>query len=120
MKYEFINIEVCNMCQSPIEEAKVLGRRLNKSQGKRPKKTVGLTTTVMKCKACNLIFSNPLPIPETLDQHYGVPPESYWKGEYFKVEPTLFKDQIDTFFRLNRIQSDKYKFLDIGAGIGKI
>lgn len=119
MNYQFVNIDKCNMCGHPTDDAKVLGRRLNGTQGKRPKKKVGITTTVMQCKKCQLIFSNPIPIPETLEQHYGVPPETYWTPEYFKVEDNYFKHEIDTFKKLNQLKADKFKSLDIGAGIGK-
>ncbi len=118
MNYQFINIDNCNMCGHTTEDAKVLGRRLNGTQGKRPKKKVGITTTVMQCKNCQLIFSNPIPIPETLEQHYGVPPESYWKPEYFVVKENNYKHEIETFKRLNKLPGDNLKSLDIGAGVG--
>jgi 2-polyprenyl-3-methyl-5-hydroxy-6-metoxy-1,4-benzoquinol methylase len=95
MKYFFKTIDECNMCGSPTAEAKVL-----------------------QCKNCDLIFSNPLPVPESIEQHYGVPPESYWSPQYFNVEAAYFANQINTFFHLYGNKSN-LKALDIGAGIGK-
>lgn len=106
------------MCGASVDDAKVLGRRMNQSQGVRPKQKVGIATTVMKCQSCGLIFSNPLPIPQTMEQHYGTPPESYWHEDYFKIDENYFKPQIDTFFSLYD-KSENLTALDIGAGIGK-
>ena len=118
MQYTFKDIEQCNMCDAPVEKAKVLGRRMNRSQGIRPNKKTGISTTVMQCQACKLIFSNPLPIPATMSQHYGTPAEEYWKASYFEPDPNYYKEPIDTFFSLHK-NTENLKALDIGAGIGK-
>lgn len=106
------------MCGSDAKNHKIIGKRLNQSQGFNPRKKIGLTTTIAKCKNCNLIFSNPQPIPKNIHDHYGVLPENYWKEEYFILEDTYFKDEIDTVKNLIKIDS-KSKALDIGAGVGK-
>lgn len=106
------------MCGSISSQAKVLGRRMNKSQGKNPRVKTGISTTVVQCKNCELIYANPQPIPVNINQHYGVPPESYWSAHYFEINPDYFKHQIDTFFQLYQHKSN-LKALDIGAGIGK-
>ena len=36
--------------------------------------------SVKQCRDCDLIFSDPQPIPENLSDHYDLPPEEYWKG----------------------------------------
>jgi hypothetical protein len=61
----------------------VLGRRLSTSQGVRPTKRVGVATTVMRCRSCGLVFSNPLPVPNDLGDHYDIDPGDYWKPGYF-------------------------------------
>lgn len=106
------------MCSAPTENAKVLGRRMNQSQGMRPNNRVGISTTIVQCRSCSLIFANPLPIPATMSQHYGTPPEEYWDKNYFETDEDYFKSQIDTFFELYKSQ-DNLKALDIGAGVGK-
>lgn len=106
------------MCAEPTEHAKVLGRRMNCSQGIRPKRRVGISTTVMKCRSCGLIFSNPLPIPGDMSQHYGIPAEDYWVPKEFEFNLDFFNSHIDTFNRLYK-KNGKKTALDIGAGLGK-
>ena len=47
-----------------------------------------------KCKNCKLIYSSPQPVPFDIQDHYGVPPESYWRPEYFIPDPAYFSEQI--------------------------
>src|SRR5262245_17526412 len=109
------------MCGSPTDGHKVLGRRLNKSQGLWPKKAVGVTTTIMKCNQCKLIYASPLPIPADIQDHYGVCPDRYWDRAYFDVDNDYFEDQLEILGRLSRnsAPADRLKALDIGAGLGK-
>jgi 2-polyprenyl-3-methyl-5-hydroxy-6-metoxy-1,4-benzoquinol methylase len=118
MQYSFKNIEECNMCGTSIEKAKVLGRRMNRSQGVRPNKRIGISTTIMQCQLCSLIFANPLPIPASMSQHYETPPEEYWHQNYFEMNENYFKSQIKTFFELYKSR-ENLQALDIGAGVGK-
>lgn len=111
-------IDNCNMCGSIIDDDCILGKRLNRSQGLSPHKKTGITTTIVKCKNCQLIFSNPLPIPTNIQDHYGVPPESYWKADFFELETEYYNRRIETFKKLKQIEKDS-KALDIGAGLGK-
>lgn len=104
------------MCGS--KDFKIKGRRLNTNQGKNPKKKIGIATTICQCKNCSLIFSNPIPIPHDWNDHYGVPPESYWKEQYFKEDHSFFANEIATFNKIVGIKPGM-KALDIGAGIGK-
>lgn len=117
-KYLFRDIESCNMCGSSAALHKIIGKRLNRSQGKNPCKKTGITTTVVRCTVCGLVFSNPQPIPFDLMEHYGIPPESYWVNEYFKVDQNYFKNEI---IQLKKMIDFKVgmKALDIGAGLGK-
>ena len=118
MQYNFVSVEKCNMCGASASNARVLGRRMNGSQGKRPTKRIGVTTSVVRCRRCDLIYSNPMPVPASIDQHYGSPPEAYWNASYFKIDPEYFKPQIDRFFELHPERSH-VRALDVGAGIGK-
>lgn len=118
MKYNFEIIEKCAMCGAATTDCKTLGKRLNKSQGKNPRKKTGLTVSIQQCSSCDLIFSNPLPIPESIQDHYGIPPENYWTENYFKVDENYFKGVINWLSDLE-FQMEGSKALDIGAGIGK-
>jgi SAM-dependent methyltransferase len=118
LTYTFRLVEACAMCDAPAGQFRVLGRRMNTSQGVRPTRKIGVSTTVCRCKSCGLVFPNPIPLPEKLEQHYGLPPESYWSPQYFQVSPDYFAAQIRTFERLRR-PGGRARVLDIGAGIGK-
>ncbi|HRH36934.1 MAG TPA: hypothetical protein PK760_01230, partial [Flavobacteriales bacterium] len=78
LRYRFVPVERCIMCGSPSAGHKVMGRRLNRSHGRNPKKLTGISTTVVRCSACKLVYSNPQPVPFDIQDHYGMPPESYW------------------------------------------
>lgn len=106
------------MCGSPPSEHRILGRRSNGPQGAFPKRKPGITVSVSQCRRCSLIFADPQPIPYDLQDHYGVPPESYWKEEYFEVADDYLKLVLDRFKRLARFRTGMTA-LDIGAGLGK-
>lgn len=119
MNYSFTDVRFCEMCGSPSDSHKILGIRLNKSQGLKPKKKTGIAVTIQKCSNCKLIYSNPLPIPSDIQDHYGTPPENYWKPEYFEWTPNYFSYQIKEASELLGGKVENLKALDIGAGIGK-
>jgi 2-polyprenyl-3-methyl-5-hydroxy-6-metoxy-1,4-benzoquinol methylase len=106
------------MCGADTRDHKILGDRLNQSQGLRLNKRHGICVTVMKCTTCGLIYSNPQPVPHDIQDHYGIPPENYWIPEYFIVAPSYFLNTITTAKRLLPFLPGM-KALDIGAGIGK-
>jgi hypothetical protein len=106
------------MCSSPIEEHKVLGKRLNRSQGRNPKSKTGITTTVCKCNRCGLVFANPMPVPSQIEDHYGIAPEVYWQNEDFEVHEEEYSWRIDNLRKLMPLDN-RARFLDIGAGLGK-
>ncbi len=116
--YYFKDVTSCEMCGIPSTNHKVMGMRLNTSQGKNPKAKIGIAVGVIRCTNCGLVYSSPQPIPKDIQDHYGTPPEEYWKAHYFEWTATYFKTQID--FVKTRINfSDGMKALDIGAGLGK-
>ncbi|MET0636020.1 MAG: class I SAM-dependent methyltransferase [Chitinophagaceae bacterium] len=116
--YKFQDISACEMCGAPKVKHKYLGQRLNKSQGLSPKKVSGISISVMKCTVCGLIFSDPLPIPEDIQDHYGLPAEDYWKEDYFKYQPEYFRHELEWLEKL-LVFKPGMKALDIGAGLGK-
>ena len=118
MRYKFDWVSNCEMCDDKTENHKIIGQRLNTSQGLHPKSKIGISVSVQKCSNCGLLYSNPQPVPFDIGDHYGVPPESYWNSTYFTWEASYFRDQIETFKRLATFEAGM-KALDIGAGIGK-
>jgi 2-polyprenyl-3-methyl-5-hydroxy-6-metoxy-1,4-benzoquinol methylase len=115
MNYTFKERTDCSFCKS--KDIKILGKRLNSSQGFNPHKKFGITTTIVKCKHCGIIFSNPMPIPQNIEDHYGVPPEDYWKPEYFKIPSNYLDGLINWMNSIQKIEKGA-KILDIGAGLG--
>lgn len=116
-KYTFKYIEKCNMCGAHSSEFKILGKRLNTSQGKDPQNKLGISVTIQKCNNCSLIFPNPFPIPNDIQDHYGIPPENYWIGDYFKIDENYFRGGLEWIQRLGgKIEGSLA--LDIGAGLG--
>lgn len=118
LRYYFNYIDKCNMCDSKTDTHKIIGKRLNQSQGKNPKNKIGITTTIAKCSNCGLIYSNPQPIPFDIQDHYGVSPEDYWKDNYFSIDDNYFKGEIARLKELIDLK-EGMKSLDIGAGLGK-
>lgn len=117
LRYYFNYIDNCNMCGSKIDSHKILGKRLNRSQGKQPKNEIGITTTIVKCSHCGLIYSNPQPVPFDLQDHYGIPPEDYWKESYLSMDENYFQGEINKLKKLLDIKVGM-KSLDIGSGLG--
>ena len=116
MRYEFRSAEACNMCGSLHRE--VFGMRLNRSQGLRPKRVGGIAVSIERCRDCGLLFANPLPVPEKMSDHYGIPPEDYWAAEVKGWEPSYFAREIATAKRHIDFRPGM-RALDIGAGLGK-
>ncbi len=117
-KYSFKKIKHCKMCGADTGNHKILGQRLNKSQGFNPKNKIGISVSIQQCRKCELIYPNPLPIPENIQDHYGTPPEDYWIESYFNWTEDYFSFEINEALELISHHGDM-KALDIGAGIGK-
>ncbi|HEX2536103.1 MAG TPA: hypothetical protein VHK69_20315, partial [Chitinophagaceae bacterium] len=61
LRYYFEEVTRCEMCGDSTANHKVLGQRLNQSQGLQPKKKSGISVSVKKCSRCELIYSSPQP-----------------------------------------------------------
>ena len=118
MKYFFKEITECEMCLSNTIYDKVLGQRLNTSQGLRPKNKTGISVSVKKCKNCGLIYSNPQPRPLDIQDHYGIPPEDYWTPDSEVFDKDYLSDEIKIAKKLLFFKKGM-NALDIGCGVGK-
>ncbi len=118
IQYYFDYAANCEMCGATTDDHLVLGQRLNQSQGLMPKRKNGITTTVMKCARCGLVYANPQPIPHDIQDHYGLPPENYWKPEYFEYDRNYFSGEIERFKKITEFRPGMTA-LDVGAGLGK-
>ena len=121
LEYEFRYYDQCNMCGSGQNDQRIWGRRLNTRQGYSPKSKVGIATTVLRCGRCGLIYANPMPVPRSIQQHYGITPESYWGEAFTKLTPDYLRPQITQFEAIARrnIRGAGLTALDVGVGIGK-
>lgn len=116
MRYEFIPVSACEMCGST--QHKMMGLRLNRTQGYRPRQASGIAVSVKRCRECDLIFSDPRPKPANISDHYGIPAESYWtSAAEWETSEHYFAREISEAKRLLDFQPGM-KALDIGAGLG--
>lgn len=111
------------MCGASSAHNSVLGLRLNRRQGWKPRRHSGFAVTIRRCSSCGLTYPDPLPVPANVDDHYAVPPSSYWTDDYFVLNDDYFLAEISCAKGLiNDSLSSGVKALralDIGAGIGK-
>ena len=113
LRYKFVPVDRCDMCG--CKDFKLLGMRLNRSQGLHPRRVGGIAVSVQRCRDCGLIFADPQPIPEDLTDHYGMPPEDYWNELYWP--PDFFLQEVETAKRLLSFRPEMTA-LDVGAGLG--
>lgn len=117
-RYIFKDVSFCNMCSNPVANTKVMGIRLNQSQGRKPKTKTGIAVSVCKCDRCELVFSNPQPVPFDILDHYGIPPDEYWKEVSHSPEPGYYKSEVLAAKKLLGNKKNM-KALDVGFGLGK-
>lgn len=117
-KYFFEEVICCEMCGDSTQSHKILGQRLNQSQGLSPKSKEGIGVSVKKCKRCGLIYSSPQPIPFDIQDHYGIPPDDYWVPSYFTLSDNYFSKEIAKAKQLLQFKNGMTA-LDVGAGVGK-
>ncbi|MBS2034770.1 class I SAM-dependent methyltransferase [bacterium] len=110
----------CDMCGHSTEKASVIGHRASRTTGFFPRRARGVIVPVLRCNNCGLYFSDPMPVPMDISQHYGVDPVDYWPESlnYFVEDPGYFSGEIAVAKRLLNFQPGM-RSLDIGSGIGK-
>lgn len=116
--YTFVPVAACDMCGSGAGRHRVMGLRLNGTQGRNPRRASGIAVSVKRCRDCGLVFADPRPVPADLGDHYGAPAEDYWPPDYFDYDPSYFGREIGEVKRLIGFEPGM-RALDIGAGLGK-
>jgi SAM-dependent methyltransferase len=113
-RFEFVDAPRCVMCGG--ERARVLGRRLSRHQGLRPRRLTGVATTVVRCSRCGLVYCDPRPVPDDPAALYDLAPEHYWRDPSPGGE--AFGDEIARFTELWG-GTGAPRALDVGAGTGR-
>lgn len=116
--YHFIRQSACPMCGADLSDSRMHGLRLNRSQGLNPRRKPGIAVSILRCRNCGLLFPDPVPVPDRLEDHYGMPPETYWQGATLDPEPGTFRREIETVRQLLP-GCQMIRALDIGMGVGK-
>jgi 2-polyprenyl-3-methyl-5-hydroxy-6-metoxy-1,4-benzoquinol methylase len=109
--YEWVP-QVCPVCERP--PTKHLGRR----GGSAHREGLGVECEVWRCKACDLVFPNPMPVPRGgVEQHYAVEP-----GEYFRHHADGKREEYAALLmrQLRELKVSRGRLLDIGAGRGEV
>ena len=117
LHYSFSPVAACNMCGAAPDRFRMMGMRLNRSQGLNPRAAAGIAVAVKKCRNCDLVFADPQPLPADFAEHYGHP-DDYWESGYFDSDPAYFAQEIAEAKALLPY-APGMRALDIGAGIGK-
>ncbi len=116
--YHFIRQAACPMCGADLSRCTMHGLRLNRSQDLNPRRKPGIAVSILRCRICGLLFPDPVPVPDQLEDHYGMPPETYWQGAMLDPEPGTFRREIEAAKRLLP-GCQTIRALDIGMGVGK-
>lgn len=117
LNYRFQPVVACDMCEADPSQFRMMGMRLNRSQGLNPRAVSGIAVSVKTCRNCSLVFADPQPVPASFEDHYGEP-EAYWDADYFADADGYFEAEIATAKRLLNFRPGM-RALDVGAGIGK-
>ena len=67
LTYNFYPVARCDMCGADAGNFRVMGLRLNHSQGVKPRRAAGIAVSVKKCRTCELVFADPQLTPDTFD-----------------------------------------------------
>jgi SAM-dependent methyltransferase len=105
--------QACPLCERP--PTKYVGRR----GGAAHREGLGVECRVWRCRRCDLLFPNPMPVPVGgLAQHYGMPPD-----EYFENHDLDAKGRGAEFLlaRARELAGGRPgRLLDVGSGRGEL
>jgi len=93
------------------------GRRLmGRRGGSAHRLGLGIPSSIYQCRGCGLIFPDPMPIPSSINEHYGDAQE-YFVEHSFDGKQAAYERLLDSFQELG---AKPGKLLDIGAGRGEL
>lgn len=116
--YRFDSVAACNMCGALAQSSRVLGFRLDCSQGHNPRGVTGAGTTIVRCRICGLVYPNPQPVPARIEDHYDMSGAAYWGDA--RATPEVEPAALAYWQKLRAGISDKEapRALDVGVGSG--
>ena len=81
----------------------------------------GIESKIFKCKDCSLLFPNPLPLPENIQEIYNHPNEyfTFHASKNWDKRSIEHQTTIETMLKLNKSNLKNYKLLEIGSGRGE-
>jgi ubiquinone/menaquinone biosynthesis C-methylase UbiE len=116
--YQLRDVDCCEICLASINTSRILGLRLDRSQGLNPRNKTGAAVTIHRCTMCDFVYSNPEPRPASLNDHYNIPVESYWNADQLSTSSDIIGRHYPKTKQLLDF-TPGMKALDIGAGVGR-
>jgi SAM-dependent methyltransferase len=102
----------CPVCRVP--PAKYLGRR----GGAAHREGAGIECRIWRCKGCELVFPNPMPLPARgVGELYALDPESYFQN-HDAEEKLAAARQLMRY--AERLTGGRGRLLDVGSGRGDV
>jgi SAM-dependent methyltransferase len=103
----------CPVCgRTPTQ---LLGRR----GGAAHREGAGVECRVWRCRGCDLVFPNPMPVPSGgLEQHYGVPPDEYFENHDQDAKGRAAASLLERAREL--VGGRAGRLLDVGSGRGEL
>ncbi|MBC7930559.1 MAG: class I SAM-dependent methyltransferase [Rubrivivax sp.] len=103
--------QACPVCDQP--PTKRVGRR----GGAAHRAGLGIECNLWRCRACGLIFPNPMPVPVGgIEQHYAVEPEEYFRHHDEEGKIASGREFLE---HAEALTGRVGRLLDIGAGRGE-
>jgi 2-polyprenyl-3-methyl-5-hydroxy-6-metoxy-1,4-benzoquinol methylase len=107
------------MCGDDTKHHELLGQRFNCTQGFNPRSKKGITTSVLRCSKCGLVYNQPMPIPANIGDHYNMDISEYWQKPDDLYSQDHFNDELKIFEKLSGSVKMGMKALDVGSGLGQ-
>lgn len=104
--------QACPICE--VMTTKFVGRR----GGAAHRAGLGVECRIWRCRACGLVFPNPMPVPVGgVEQHYSMDADEFFRNH--DVERKLWAGR-HFIAHAERLTGGKGKVLDVGAGRGEL
>ena len=101
--------QTCPICTDA--QTRLLGRR----GGAAHRLGLGVVSSIYQCQGCGLIYPNPMPIPSTINEHYG-DADKYFAEHSIDGKLAAYDGVIRT---IEELGAKPGRLLDIGAGRGE-